>query len=163
MTEKPRETEQPQHVGVFRKLVRGQYGLANTYWRFGVFGGIAFGILHGLASAQDSSGIAGLSVLLVHFAYQIAVSVGVWRAASAYQGLAIWHILARGAVVLGLVASSVLLSLRVMDVLDEIGVSEWGKANGGPATAVVCGVVHGYEPEACATSWLFDRCPLVDP
>ena len=121
----PTETEQPQQAGVFRKLVRGQYGLANTYWRFGVFGGIGFGIIHGLASAWDGSGIAGLGVLLVHFAYQILVSIGVWRAANAYQGLAFWHILARIAVVLGLSASSVLLPVRVMEVLDEY---EWGKA-----------------------------------
>ena len=110
----------PSEEGVLKKLVRGHYGLANTYWRFGVLVGVLYGVLYGVAftmffesdvlsdflgsygergelkrALHDALELVYVFLPLIFFAYQLAVVVGVWRAARAYEGAKIWSVLAR--------------------------------------------------------------------
>ena len=94
-------------ANVLAKLVGGHFGLAKTYWVFGI-----------LVSALATLGLSvALQVLeynaavLVYFvglhllvAYQIVVTIGVWKASRRYQGPAVWPSLARIAILLGLVS-----------------------------------------------------------
>lgn len=87
------------------KLVRGEYGLAKTYWLFGVVVGLIVGLLLGL--------IAETAILLVltfvYLCYQMTVLIGIWRAADNYLGPKYWAVLAKIAVVLGWIQLGALL------------------------------------------------------
>ena len=126
--------EETPRLSVFRRVLRGQLGLAQTYWLFGVFGGFLFGILHGVAAEIGGSEVAALGVLLVYLAYHIWVTVGVWRAGRAYRGSAIWPFLARFSLIVGLAATILSLVLRVPDVLFEI--DQWRSTPAPPPPAV---------------------------
>lgn len=73
-------------------LWNGHSGLAKTYWLWGVFSGIPWGIA--LSLVTPGSNLAILVVLAV-FAYYVIVHVGIWRAASEYEGAKVWAILAK--------------------------------------------------------------------
>ena len=100
---------------VFRKLVRGQYGLGRTYWLFGVLPGFAFGALDGVVELYGIVGLGVWLVWLVYAMYQGSVAVGVWRAGHAYQGPKIWPVLARGAVILGFATLTLSMVIRSQD------------------------------------------------
>lgn len=76
-------------------LWNGRPGLAKTYWLWGVLSGIPWGIA--LSLVTPGSNLAIL-VLLAIFAYYVIVHVGIWRAASEYEGAKTWAILAKIAV-----------------------------------------------------------------
>ncbi len=89
------------------KLWRGEYGLAKTWWLFGVLGTVLLNMISGplnvVVSEISMSGILGIvltlaAVLLavIGVCYGIVVSVGVIRAAQAYRGNRIWSWLAVG-------------------------------------------------------------------
>ena len=73
----------------------GQAGLARTYWLFGVIAGIAWGIP--LSLVTPGSPLA-MSVVGLFVAYTVIVNVGIWRAASQYEGPKVWAVLAKAAV-----------------------------------------------------------------
>lgn len=73
----------------------GKAGLARTYWLFGVIAGIAWGIP--LSLVTPGSPLA-MSVVGLFVAYFVIVYVGVWRAASQYEGPKVWAVLAKAAV-----------------------------------------------------------------
>ena len=73
----------------------GRSGLARTYWLWGVLSGIPWGIA--LSLVKPGSNLAILVVFAV-FVYYVIVHVGVWRAASEYEGAKAWAILAKIAV-----------------------------------------------------------------
>lgn len=81
----------------FTNLWSGRSGLAKAYWGWGVLGGVLWGA--GLAFVTPGSAIAMVAVL-AFFAYAVAVHVGVWRAASQYEGAKVWARLAKAAVIL---------------------------------------------------------------
>jgi serine/threonine protein kinase len=87
--------------GFFGKLLNGDCGLARTYWLYGVLVNIVFYILMTSLPSRIWDLRILRAVLLVHTAYQIAVYIGVWRAAGQYRGRKLWAILAKTAVVLG--------------------------------------------------------------
>lgn len=76
-------------------LWNGRFGLAKTYWLWGVLFGIPWGIA--LSLVTPGSNLAILVALAV-FAYYVIVHVGIWRAASEYEGAKAWAILAKIAV-----------------------------------------------------------------
>jgi hypothetical protein len=80
----------------FSKLARGEYGLAKTYWLYGVLVGFVVNIVF---SVVQSPGIIAIG-LVVYTAYGVPVIMGIWRAAAKYTGPKIWAILAKIACVL---------------------------------------------------------------
>lgn len=79
---------------------RGQAGLAKTYWGWGLLGGLLWGVT---LSAVTPGSLAAILALLVFAAYFVIVNTGIWRAASRYQGMAVWAGLAKVAAVIGFV------------------------------------------------------------
>jgi len=90
-----------QQKGFFSKLINGDYGLPKTYWLFGVLGNLLFIIPITLASAAKSLAILVLA-LLISVVYSLIVLVGIWRASDKYQGAKVWSVLAKIAVILGI-------------------------------------------------------------
>jgi len=82
-------------VNIISDLWSGRSGLAKTYWLWGVFSGIPWGIA--LSLVTPGSNLAIL-VVLAFFAYYVIVHVGIWRAASEYEGAKAWAILGKIAV-----------------------------------------------------------------
>ena len=76
-------------------LWSGRNGLAKTYWLWGVLSGIPWGLA--LSLVTPGSQLAMVTVL-ASVMYYVIVHVGIWRAASQYQGAKAWAILAKVAV-----------------------------------------------------------------
>ncbi len=83
--------------GFFGKLANGDFGLAKTYWLYGVL----VGFIVNIAMKPITSIGLLVIVMLAYTAYEIPVIMGTWRAANKYQGSKIWAVLAKIAVVLG--------------------------------------------------------------
>ncbi len=81
----------------FSKLARGDYGLAQTYWLFG----ISVGVVVIFFANVFTSGSGQVILLLGYMIFEAYVSLGVWRASDKYTGLKAWAVLAKIAVVLG--------------------------------------------------------------
>lgn len=105
--------------GFFGKLANGDFGLAKTYWLYGVLaGGVLVGVVGNIFSNVVTS-IGGLVIfMLASTAYEIPVFLGTWRAANKYQGPKIWAVLAKIAVVLGATIMAVCL-LAVIGLLGQ--------------------------------------------
>jgi len=102
---KPRESEEDktfstnQQQAFFSSLANGDFGLARTYWLYGVLiGGIMQVIFPMVMFVGDSAAWS-----IVCTAYMIPVLVGTWRAANRYQGSRIWAVLGQIWVVLSVV------------------------------------------------------------
>lgn len=76
-------------------LWNGRSGLARTYWLWGILSGIPWGIALSLVTPGSNFAIF---VLLAFLVYCVIVHVGIWRAASEYEGAKAWAILAKIAV-----------------------------------------------------------------
>ena len=96
--------------GFFRKLMDGDFGLAKTYWFYGFLVGIIFGVVAQVV--MSISPILYLLVLLIEIAYDIPLMIGIWRAANRYTGPKIWAILAKIAVILGVL--SIIAALLIL-------------------------------------------------
>ena len=73
-------------------LWHGRFGLAKTYWLWGVLSGIPWGIALSLVTPRSNLAILAL---LAFFAYYVIINIGIWRAASEYEGAKAWVILAK--------------------------------------------------------------------
>lgn len=82
-------------MDIIEKVWSGKAGLARIYWVFGVLIGIAWGIP--LSFVTPGSFLA-ISVVALFVTYFVIVNVGIWRAASQYEGPKAWAILAKAAV-----------------------------------------------------------------
>lgn len=82
---------------ILNKLKNGEYSLAKTYWLFGVVANLPFNIFFNIDGLTIGPIIL---VLLAAIAYNYFWILGCWKAASDYQGIAIWSILAKGVCVL---------------------------------------------------------------
>lgn len=76
-------------------LWSGRVGLAKAYWLWGILSGIPWGMA--LSLVTPGSNVAIL-VLLAFIVYYVIVHVGIWRAASEYEGTKAWAVLAKVAV-----------------------------------------------------------------
>ena len=111
------ESAEEKAPGFFRRLVRGDFGLARTYWLFNVLVGFAIYVLVGAVGSAGSQPTASLVVAGIWFGYvpyQVLVLIGVWKAAGTYRGLALWSVLARVAAVLGSIGVVVALVAVLM-------------------------------------------------
>lgn len=96
----PRDTLDPA-IGMAGNLWRGNYTLVKTYWLFGLLGGVALGLTVGITAQITKSPLILLSGLASLWAWQVFVSVAIWRSAVKYTGPRIWSVLSRLAIFVG--------------------------------------------------------------
>lgn len=94
-------TATSESSSILSKLVNGGFGLPKTYWLFGVLGNLLFVIPVVLAVAAQSMA-ALILVLLLSITYSLTVAAGIWKASDKYQGAKVWAVLAKIAVILGI-------------------------------------------------------------
>lgn len=92
---------------VLAKLLAGDYGLARTYWLFGVLPNVLLAPLR-LINNPELSLLLALPLL----GYGVVVAIGVWRSASRYQGPAVWGVLAKLAIVFGILVGVLQLAVK---------------------------------------------------
>lgn len=104
------DTQEINDKGFFKKLSDGDFGLAKTYWLYGVLVSIVGNILMQGAALSGSKALI-IVLLLVIMVYAVFQLTGVWNASNRYTGLKIWAILAKIAVIVGVLSllSSVLM------------------------------------------------------
>jgi len=110
MSELENITNESPEKGFFSKLASGDFGLAKTYWVYGVLVGFAVNIL----TIPFRSLGALFIILIVTLAYSVPWYMGIWRAANKYQGAKINAILAKIAVVLGVIVLAVGLFIGLL-------------------------------------------------
>lgn len=102
--------------GFFRKLADGDFGLAKTYWLFGVTVSIGVNLLSNFVITS----IQGLVLLTLAYAvYDVPVILGTWRAAKKYQGPRLWANLAKSMTVVGAIMLVAVLVMLVVLLLKE--------------------------------------------
>lgn len=84
------------------KLIRGEYGLVNTFW-LAVF--LVGTVMNVIVIKLISSDVWAVLLNILVALYLIAASLGVWNAAKHYTGKKIWVFLAQLYAVLGIVTS----------------------------------------------------------
>jgi len=98
-------------MDIFKGLKDGDFGLAKTYWLFGVLGNFLIGLPGNLLT--NLVPIAIYSVFSL--AYGVTVLLGIWNSANRYTGFKLWAILAKLAAILGflfvILSTFLLLSL----------------------------------------------------
>ena len=91
--------------GFFRKLLDGEFGLAKTYWLFVLIPGSIINLIANIVETTSNHESIPEWFLLISFfsymAYWVVVAIGCWRAASKYQGPAIWPVLAKISISIG--------------------------------------------------------------
>lgn len=88
-------------MGGINKFIEGRYGLAVTFWGFGVgFNILATIILIAVNESASASALLWFSVVII--ACQIGIWIAIWSAANLYQGRSIWAGLAKVSVVFGI-------------------------------------------------------------
>jgi hypothetical protein len=100
--------------GFFSKLADGDFGLAKTYWLYGVL----VGVIVNIVSKAISSVSVLLVFMLVYTAYEVPVIMGTWRASGKYKGPKVWAVLSKIAVILGII-SLVIGLLAVLSLLGQ--------------------------------------------
>ncbi len=110
-----RQSHETSSDGFFAKLANGDYGLAKTYWLFGVLVDVIVSILAPIIIIESAGALAIL--VLVYTAYEIPVLMGVWRAANRYAGPKAWAVLAKVAVVLGALMLALMLGVGLLAVI----------------------------------------------
>ena len=102
----------PDNGNFFIQLINGDFGLAKTYWLFGVVVGLVVNLL---SRSVPSLGVLIL-LTLAYTAYEIVMLIGTWRAANRYRGPGVWILLAKVAVVFGavLLAAGVLMTISLL-------------------------------------------------
>ena len=94
------------------EVIGGDFGLANTYWWLGVFGGGLLSIPIAIFNEALAMPKAAAVLFLIYVVYIIPVLIGIWNAAGTYKGRKVWAITARVIAVLGAVKIvSVLLTV----------------------------------------------------
>tara|TARA_Y200000002_G_C22223580_1_gene472593 strand:- start:42 stop:386 length:345 start_codon:yes stop_codon:yes gene_type:complete len=85
----------------FMKFFDGELSLPHSYWLVGVLYSIGVAILITMFSIMMSLPLKTDSVLLLPWV--IFTSIGIWRSSDNYKGLKFWAILAKIAVVIGII------------------------------------------------------------
>lgn len=82
-------------MDIIEEVWTGKAGLARTYWLYGVVAGFAWGVPFATVTPGSYLAMAVGALFVVYF---IVLNVGIWRAASRYEGPKVWGILAKAAV-----------------------------------------------------------------
>jgi len=81
------------------KLKAGDFGLAKTYWLYGVIVNIAYRLIDLVVTKFSFElSIVLFFIMAIYTFFQI---FGLWNAASRYEGLKIWAVIAKVLAVLG--------------------------------------------------------------
>jgi len=96
------DTKNAVQKGFIKKLIDGDFGLAKTYWLFGVVGGIALNLLMMLVILTGSV-VLIVTAMLLSFAFATAIFIAIWNSATKYSGSKFWSVLAKIIVVLNVV------------------------------------------------------------
>lgn len=86
-------------MNLIKQLWRGELPLVLTYWAYGVGGNIAMKLF--LLTLAVAMPVLALPVLLLSLIYSIFISVAIWRSANKYEGNRLWAILAKIAIIFG--------------------------------------------------------------
>lgn len=76
----------------FSKFIHGNFGLAKTYWLFGVFARLVVFII--ITKSGDYSAKLSGVIIVTYIAYSIIWLLAMFNAARLYKGLKIWSVLA---------------------------------------------------------------------
>lgn len=93
----------------FKSMMAGNERLVITYWVWGVIGTFVVSFVLGFIG-----GLLGLPLVvapLLTLVYWIPVAIGIWKSSDNYKGNSLWAILAKVAVVLGVISQLYMLSL----------------------------------------------------
>ena len=91
-------------------LWRGDVPLVRSYWLFGVVAGLFFNIAFMYIEYQNAVFSTGVGLIFVLalvvfvFTYSVLIFVAIWRSSNKYKGLQRYAILAKLAVILGVMA-----------------------------------------------------------
>jgi len=86
-----------------KSLIKGDYGLAATYWVGGVLGSFIGG--NALELSLKTGKLSTIFVVFISLVlYMTPVLIGVWNAARRYQGKTLWAVLAKIIVVLSCIS-----------------------------------------------------------
>jgi hypothetical protein len=108
-----------QRIGLLKTLWRGEAPLVITYWLFGFVGSL---VIYGISTELlnvTSNKLVKLSILAVIVAYQVFVTVSIWRASKNYKGKRGYAMLAQAAVFLGWFSSTPKIILAILLVVAE--------------------------------------------
>lgn len=87
---------------VYQKFIEGEFGLAKTYWMFGVLVNLCVNIV----LRQIESDIIFFALGSIFVAYLCALLVAVWHAGKKYQGPKFWVFLACLVVFMGIIKTA---------------------------------------------------------
>ena len=98
-------------MNILRRLWHGELALADAFWNWAVFGGLAINVATSalflfliMADRPVSAFIAGFAPSVP---YNVIVTVGVWRSAERHAGERRWADLARIVTIIGMVLLSI--------------------------------------------------------
>lgn len=77
--------------GFFVKLLNGDYGLAKTYWLYGVMVGIVVSIIMNASTSNDFK----VAITVPYVTYCVPVIMGLWNSANKYQGPKVWAVMGK--------------------------------------------------------------------
>ena len=92
-----------QNENFFVRFWNGDLSLPMSYWGVGVGIALVFGLLIGVFVGATGMSKDAMWGFLIPF--QIYTVVGIWRSADKYKGAKFWAILAKVAVVFGIVSN----------------------------------------------------------
>lgn len=102
---------------MIKEIWSGRAGLAKIYWVYGILVGL-FLWAPILTFLTPGSPTAIMTMAVLH-AYQIIITVGIWRAASQYQGRAIWAILAKIAAAINFLVIAIITLALISALVDK--------------------------------------------
>ena len=92
-----------QKENFFVRFWNGQLSLPMSYWGVGVGLGILFGVIVGLFIG--SIGMSDDAMYGFFIPFQIFTVVGIWRSSNNYKGPKFWAVLAKIAIVIGVLSN----------------------------------------------------------
>jgi len=110
--------------GFFKKLQDGDYGLAKTYWLYGIVVSIVGNVLQRtILAAMGKDGILLAFIIeLIFVIYYVFFQLpGLWRSAKKYQGPKVWAVSAQIITVIGAISVPLTL-LYWINILIKVGI-----------------------------------------
>lgn len=110
--------------GFFKKLRDGDYGLAQTYWFYGIVVNVFVGlIIRLIIMGMRKDGILlAFGIVILDVIYTAFFQApGLWRAAKRYKGTKIWAVLGQIVAVIAVIASAFVL-IQWFKILEMAGI-----------------------------------------